>query len=473
MSFKEAIKSIITKLPAVTSPKGDVHLKRKLAWTFGILILYFALSNVPLFGLSSESTDLFERYRLLFAGTSGTLMFLGVYPLVSAQIIFSLLGGGGVIKEDLVPHGQAILRGTKKLLVFIVIFWTTMLLVVGGYIKPSIDLANTIGVDPSILAAGLFFQIFMGGVLILLLHEIGEKWGAISGGNLFILAGISHQLINGIINWKVDEGLPIGLIPRWIYFAQTGLPDGFVDILVDTGFLALIGTIVIFFIVVFVESSRIEIPLAHSAVTGARGRFPIKLLYAGHVPLIMTLILLANINTIGMILADNGITILGVSGSTPTSGLMYYLAPIHGPHSWIPYLVEEHYTSMDLVPPEVWQIGLRVITNAVMMIIGCIIFALTWVETTGMGTKNVAQNIYRSGMQIPGFKRSPQSIERIMERYIPRVTIIGGGIIGALAVMSSLTGIVGGLEGTYLLLAVGIVYQLYEDLASERMMDIR
>ena len=86
------------------------------------------------------------------------------------------------------------------------------------------------------------------------------------------------------------------LIPRWIYFAQSGLPDGFVDILIATGFLALISTIVIFFIAVFVESIRIDIPLAHSVARGVHGRFPIKLLYTGHIPLILTFALLININ---------------------------------------------------------------------------------------------------------------------------------------------------------------------------------
>ncbi len=118
------------------------------------------------------------------------------------------------------------------------------------------------------------------------------------------------------------------------------------------------------------------------------------------------------------------------------------------------------------------QIGVHVLADATMLIFGGIIFALFWVETTGMNAKNTANKIHNSGMQIPGFRRNVDSIERVMNRYIPRVTIIGGAFIGLLTLVASLLGTLGGAGGTGLLLAVSIVYRLYEDLASEQMMEM-
>jgi len=251
------------------------------------------------------------------------------------------------------------------------------------------------------------------------------------------------------------------------------LPTGFVNIIIDTGILALITTVTIFMLVVFVESTRIEIPLAHSAVRGARGRFPVKLIYASVLPMILVRALQANVQMIGLLLSSRGITILGeFSGNTPVGGIMYYLAPIHSPSDWIPSLVESHYGSLGHAAPAVWQIMLHVFCDAAMLILGGIVFALFWIETTGMGAKNVAQNIHNSGMQIPGFRRNIQSIERVMERYIPKVTIIGGAFIGALTLVASMMGTIGGAGGTGLLLTVSIVYRLYEDLASEQMMEM-
>ncbi|MHC1575282.1 MAG: preprotein translocase subunit SecY [Candidatus Methanogasteraceae archaeon] len=478
MSFREALEPILAKLPAVASPEGHVHLKKKLAWTAGILALYFALSNVPLFGMSPESTDMFHMYRAFFAGQGGTLMLLGIGPIVTGSIILQLLVGAKVINLDMSdPHDQALFQGAQKLLVFVMILFEALPQVLGGYIQPSTSIAADLGVEPSAIVFLLLFQICVGGVLILFMDEIVSKWGIGSGVGLFIVAGVSQQIITGLFSWIPEMGgnIPIGLLPRWMYFAQTTLPTGSIRILVDTGILALVTTIAIFLFVVFVESTRIEIPLAHSAVRGARGRFPIKLIYASVLPMILVRALQANIQMIGMLLSSKGITILGkFSESTPLGGIMYYLAPIHSPHDWVPSLVAAKYSTPELAmaSPELWQIMLHVFCDAAMLIVGGIIFALFWIETTGMGAKNVAQNVFQSGMQIPGFRRSPQSIERVMERYVPKVTIIGGALIGALTLVASMLGTVGGAGGTGLLLTVSIVYRLYEDLASEQMMEM-
>jgi preprotein translocase subunit SecY len=222
-----------------------------------------------------------------------------------------------------------------------------------------------------------------------------------------------------------------------------------------------------------VESTRIEIPLAHSAVRGARGRFPVKLIYSSVLPMILVRALQANIQMVGIILASRGITFFGeFSGSTPVNGIMYYLAPIHSPYDWIPSLVRESFANYGVAAPAVWQIGLHVFTDAVMLIVGGIIFALFWIETTGMGAKPTAQKIFNSGMQIPGFRRNIGSIEKVMQRYIPKVTVIGGAFIGLLTLVASLLGTLGSAGGTGLLLTVSIVYRLYEDIASEQMMEM-
>jgi preprotein translocase subunit SecY len=482
MSFKEAVEPILARLPAVASPEGHVHLKKKLVWTIGVLVLYLALSNIPLFGMSPESTDMFAMYRAFLAGQGGTLMLLGIGPIVTGSIILQLLVGSKVINLDMSdPHDQAIFQGAQKMLVFVMIIFTALPQVMGGYIEPSATVASEFGVSLNAIVLLLLIQICVGGVLILFMDEIISKWGIGSGVGLFIVAGVSQQIFTGLFNWIPESGpgsLPVGLLPRWIYMVQTGfgLPPGIIDMLLVTGLLALVSTVVIFMIVVFAESTRIEIPLAHSAVRGARGRFPVKLIYASVLPMILVRALQANLQMIGILLSNRGITILGefggTTGTTPLGGLMYYLAPINSPYDWIPSLVETEYTSMGLASPEVLQIMLRVFCDAGMLIGGGIIFALFWIETTGMGAKSVAQNIHRSGMQIPGFRRSPQSIERVMYRYIPKVTILGGAFIGALTLFASLLGTVGQAGGTGLLLTVSIVYRLYEDLASEQLMEM-
>ncbi|MHC1585269.1 MAG: preprotein translocase subunit SecY, partial [Candidatus Syntropharchaeia archaeon] len=266
-----------------------------------------------------------------------------------------------------------------------------------------------------------------------------------------------------------DYMWPIGVIPKWIYIAThmsfyEVIGGGF-NFLFVSGIIALITTVAIFFIVVYVESTRIEIPLTHSAVRGARGRFPVKLIYASVLPMILVRALQANIQMFGMLLYSRGITILGTyEGNRAVSGLMYYLDPIHSPYDWFPGLVSPEYAP--------WQIGLRIGADLAMMVIGGMIFAVFWIYTTGMGPKDVARQIHRSGLQIPGYRRSIGSIEKVMERYIPKVTIIGGAFIGLLCVMANMLGTLGDATGTGILLTVSIVYRLYEEVASEQMMEM-
>ncbi|HEY9206474.1 MAG TPA: preprotein translocase subunit SecY [Candidatus Methanoperedens sp.] len=484
MAF-ESLEPLLKRLPAVSRPEGHVHFKKKLGWTLGILVLYFALANIPLFGLDKNSIDLFESYRAFFAGTFNSLMVLGIGPIVTASIVLQLLVGASVIKMDLSdPHQQAIFQGLQKLLVFVMVALEALPQILGGYMRPDAILADQLGVDINVMTLLLFIQVCIGGVLILYMDEVVSKWGIGSGVGLFIIAGVADQIVRGLFSWVPTKSGEIpGFIPRWIGIISDPSSIGGLDYLLSGpgisyalfagGILALIGTVIIYLMVVYVESTRIEIPLAHAAVRGARGRFPVKLIYASVLPMILVRALQANIQMIGLILSSRGITIFGeYRQATPVSGLMYYLAPINSYNDWIPSLVSSKFTNLGVQGPALWQIGLHVLTDAIMLIGGGIIFALFWIETTGMGAKSVAEKIHKSGMQIPGYRRSSGTLERVMQRYIPKVTVIGGAFIGLLTLIASLLGTLGGAGGTGLLLTVSIMYRLYEDIASQQMMEM-
>ena len=89
-----------------------------------------------------------------------------------------------------------------------------------------------------------------------------------------------------------------------------------------------------------------------------------------------------------------------------------------------------------------------------------------------MGAAAVARQIQRSGMQIPGFRKDPRILTRVLERYIPVVTVIGGAAVGALASFADAVGTVGNTSGTGVLLTVGIMINLYEQIAREQAMEM-
>ena len=88
----------------------------------------------------------------------------------------------------------------------------------------------------------------------------------------------------------------------------------------------------------------------------------------------------------------------------------------------------------------------------------------------GLNAKKISKQLYDSGIQIPGFRSSKRQLYKILKKYIPALTIISGFFVGIIAFGADLTGALGG--GTGVLLTVGIVHRLYEELAEEQLMSM-
>ena len=177
--------------------------------------------------------------------------------------------------------------------------------------------------------------------------------------------------------------------------------------------------------------------LAHAQVSGARARFPVKLIYASVLPMILVRVLQANIQMVGMFLSNIGIYGIWVSLAVqqPQNGIMYYLAPINGPTQWMWWITDLGHAA--------WEVLLRLSVDITFMVVGGAIFALFWIKTAGLDSKDVARQIQLSGMSIPGYRRNPQVLEKYLDRYIPKVTVIGGVFIGILSVIANLFGVIG------------------------------
>jgi len=416
MGWKEAAEPVLTRMPTVARPEGHVPFKRKLLWTASVLMVYFFLTNIPLFGLGGQGSDIFGQFRSIIAGGQGSVLQVGIGPIVTASIVLQLLGGANLLglDTDNDPRDQILYQGLQKFLVVVMTVLTAAPMVFsGGFLPANQALGQSLGVGTFGVQLIIFAQVFVGGILILFLDEIVSKWGVGSGVGLFIIAGVSQQLIGGILSWQ-GLGTTTGILASWygILFGDLSLGPTFTGqwfqgILFDPGsILALFTTLLL------------------PAILGQ------------------------------------------YSDGQPIGGLFYYLAPIQSRADWMWFL--------GLTPGGIdpWQIGIRVGIDLIFMIVGGAVFAIFWVETTGMGPEATAEQIQDSGMQIPGFRRNPQVVEKVMERYIPQVTVIGGALVGLLAVMANMLGTIGNVSGTGLLLTVSITYKLYEEIAEEQLMEM-
>ncbi|MGB9844997.1 preprotein translocase subunit SecY [Methanothermobacter tenebrarum] len=443
--MREKLDPIFSIIPEVKRPEYRQAFKEKLKWTGIILILYFFLGQIPLYGLSPAAVDQFAQLRAVIAGNFGSILTLGIGPIVSASIILQLLVGGKLLKLDLSRHeDKAFFQGTQKLLAIIFTVFEAAILVLTGALAP---------LSPAFTGI-LILQMSIGGILIIFLDEVVSKWGFGSGVGLFIAAGVSQEIMVGAFNplpSPAQPGVPAGRIPGFLYLLATGQsPD------LQYYIIPILALIFVFLIVVYAESMRVEIPLTmgggKSWGRGPIGKYPLRFVYASNMPVILTSALLLNVQLMANVFQKLGHPILGeVSRGQAINGLAYLLTPPR---------------SIDII----YLDPLKVVFYAIVFIGFSILFAWLWIEISGLGPREVAKQLYQMGLQVPGFRSTKRQFERILKRYIPPLTILGGAFVGFLAFIADLTGALGG--GTGVLLTVGIVYRLYEEIAQEQLMDM-
>lgn len=448
--------NIISNLPEVRGPKQKrLPFNEKLKWTLVILVIFYVLGFVPLFGLGENALQQFEFLSIILGASFGSLISLGIGPLVTASIVLQLLSGTGILRLDLTTgDGRRRFQGLQKVFAIgFVIFEGAVYVLMGG-LAPEAALAGT----PlyAQLQGLLIFQLILGGIMIMFMDEVVSKWGFGSGISLFIAAGVAQQIFIRAFNFLPSPTNPEiagGAIPSLFQFLSQGdVTNAALQIA------AVVSTIVVFLICVYFQSMKAEIPLSFGKVRGYGMRWPLNFFYTSNIPVILVAALMANIQLFAHLLERWGWPILGTfSGNSPVSGLVYWL------------------NSPDVVSSIIqgsfnFTILGQALIYVLVFMIGSVIFAIFWMQTANMDARSQARQIMASGLQIAGFRRDERVLEKILSRYIWPLTIIGGAAVGLLAALADLTGALS--RGTGILLAVMIIYKLYEEIAKHHMMDM-
>jgi len=465
--FLKAFEPVSRLMLEVKSPERRVRFTEKLFWTAAALVLYFVMSEVPLYGIGGAGAqDSLYYYRVIFASSRGTLMELGIGPIVTAGLILQLLAGSGFISFDSSdPDDRSLFTGASKVLSIVMTGAQASAYLIGG-------LFGNLDVRQSII---IFLQLLVAGIVIMLLDEMIQKgWGIGSGISLFIMAGVAQSIL-----WDSLAMVPApGTEPPRLYGVMSALIGALVsrnpldNIMISPenypSLLGLATTIGVFLFVIYAEGIRVELPLAHAQYRGFRGRYPIKLLYVSNLPVIFASALFGNVFFISQLIwsrfnRDNANTWLNLFGqfnmteqgrAEPIGGLAYYVIAPRG--------------FSDVIGSS--ETLIRSLIYASILIVFCVLFSFIWLEVGGLDPRTVAKQLVDSGMQIPGFRRSEKPVELILRRYIPIVTVLGGLVVGLLAAISDFLGAFG--TGTGILLTVGIIYQYYQELVRERVTEM-
>jgi len=444
------LKDILHNLPEVRPPEEKkLSFNVKLKWTIIVLAAFFILANISLYGLRAEALMKFENIAILLGTDFGSIITLGIGPIVMASIILQLLVGSKILNIDMTdPEGKKYFQGLQKLLVFgFIIFESIVYTMMGG--TPALPGYTWI----------VIVQLMIGGTLILFMDEVCHKWGFGSGVSLFIAAGVGWRLITGLFGFLGPEGnlQAIGSIPVILVSFFSAVPA------IKTGMSALaavLSTTIIFLIIVWAQSLKIEIPLSYDRLRGYNIKWPLAFFYASNIPVILTGAFIANLQLFGGLIQNSlgRPTWLGdFSNGVAQGGLAFWA----GSTNLLGLAIEGGLQ---------WVYALQSFTHIIIFVVFSAVFSVFWLKTACMDAQSQAKNIIKSGLQIPGFRKDERVLEAMLSRYVMPLTVMGGIAVGLLAAVSDVMGTITG--GTALLLGIMIIYQFYQNIAQQHAMDM-
>jgi len=463
---------IFNFIPEVRKPEEKkLSFKVKLTWTLIILGAFFILANISLFGLSNNALSRFEYLAIILGTDFGSIISLGIGPIVMASIILQLLTGSGVLNIDTASEeGRRFFQGLQTILVFFFIIFEAAVYVLMKGLEASPGYTGIV-----------IFQLVLGGLAIFYMDQVTQKWGFGSGVSLFIGAGVSWRIITGGFQFVDQQGqnclLDFKNIPcsgKVLVLVQSIINKYPVEFL--SALAAILSTIIIFLIVVWAQSLKVEIPLAFGKIRGYTTKWPLSFFYASVIPVILTAALIANIQLFGGLI-ENAAS--ACSGGASCSGLASFLSHF----TFLGHFVSGRAVSglafwmgstniLDLLIKGgfLYSYLLQGLTHILFFVVFSTLFSVFWVKTSGMGAEKQAHNIAASGLQVAGFRQDERIIESILNRYVMPLTVMGGAAIGLLAATTDLLGAL--VSGTSILLVIMIMFQFYQSIAKQHETDM-
>ncbi len=467
------LKPIFKYIPEIKKPtEKKLELKTKLKWTFIVLLSFFILSNVPLFGLSKNALSRFDYLAIILGTNFGSIISLGIGPIVMASIILQLLAGSGILNIDrTTEEGKKFFSGLQKLLIFAFIFFEAVIYVVMQGLQAVHGLTSLV-----------IFQLILGGFAIFYMDELTTKWGIGSGVSLFIAAGVSLRLITSSFQFINQQGKDcllnfsnVACSGKFLVLIQSLINRSSIELISAVS--SIIVTLLIFGMVIFFQSLKVEVPLSYKNIRGYTVKWPLLFFYSSVIPVILVAALAANIQLFGSLIENT-------AGSCLTAGATCTGMAKFASH----FLFLGHFANGQAVSGLAFYVGstnildlfirggflpkylIQAFTSTLFYVFFSTIFSIFWVKTSGMDAKSQAKNIVSSGLQVSGFRRDERVIETILNRYIMPLTVVGGAVIGLLAALTNLLGAL--VSGTAMLLVIMIFFQLYQDVIQQHQVEI-
>ncbi|CBH17585.1 protein transport protein SEC61 subunit alpha, putative [Trypanosoma equiperdum] len=457
---------ILAFLPEVATPLRVVPIRERIMWTFVALFIFLVCCQVPVFGARpGQASDPFYWMRVVLASNKGTLMELGISPIVTASLVMELLVGVRIISYDINnKRERAVYEGVQKIVaLFITIVEATAYVSSGMYGD-----VREIGV---FMCGLIVLQLTFATMVCILLDELLQNgWGLGAGTSLFIATNICDTII-----WKCFSPSTIntgrgsefeGAIIAFFHLLVTrtdkvrALKEAFYRPQLPN-LTNVFATVLLFAVVVFLQGFRVPLMTKSRNAAADRQPYIIKLFYTSNMPIILQTSVVSNINFFSQILSRRFgqfnflINLLGrwESRAYSQSGQMY---PVGG----LAYYLTAPSTFYDMINDPV-----HAVLYIVFILFSCATFSKLWVAISHTGPRDVAKRLVSEGRWLAQARESEEDMARLLEKYIPVAASFGGLCVGALTLFADFLGAIG--SGTGVLLSVTMINQYYDILREE------
>jgi len=461
-NYLQYVQPLCVFLPEIKESNKKISFREKTIWTCLILLIFLICCQTPLFGIAkTDNQDPLYWARAILASNRGSLMELGISPIVTSSMIAQLLVGLKLLDVGETPAEKALFEAVQKLLGFTITFVQSVFYVMSGMYGSPSDL----GVFRTLL---LILQLNISGMIVVLLDELISKgYGFGSGLNLFIATNVCETIIWQTFSPKMTETIQgFQFEGSFIqYLAALAVGHGGANRIAAlinavhrnalAGIYHSVATFIVFAVAIYFQGFKVDIQIQHSKVNTQRTTYPIKLFYTSTTPIMLHSTLLSNIFMMSQMIYNRyPQSILALSlgqwaksdnHMVPVGGLCYYMNRPDG----IKQVVND---------------PLQCLAYMVFMLISCAFFSKTWLTVSGSQAKDVAKQLKSQQMIVAGHRE--QSSVAILNRYIPIAASFGGLCIGALSIFADFSGALG--SGTSILLAVSIVSNLHEMVQKEQ-----
>ena len=425
----------------------SIDIRRKLLYTLGFLALYRVAANVPVPGVDLAALEAFRAnlgangtffnfLDLLSGGTVSqfSLLSMGVYPYITAQIILQLL-------TPIIPALQRRMEEDPREGQKWMEKWTYILAVPMAALSAigQVNIFNSYATNAGlsqivpfgfsgdlILPSITVLMVMTGGTMFAIwLGELISEYGMRKQGlSLIIFAGIVVSLPSNLVSMMQDEQ------NRWVLLAMT-----------------IVVLILTIYAIVFVQQGRRNVPVMYPGRRmGNRMSMPVK----GSLPLM--------VNMAGMIPLIFASAIL----QFPAIVSSYF---INSKIEWIASFAQGTQNTFNGQGGVYWLIYFLMV----------VIFTFFYTDVL-FAQQNYGDNLKRMGAQIPGVSRGAPT-QRYLTKVQRRITLPGALFLGLVAVLPYLMQFImpisaqgSGLllvSSAGLLIVVGVVRDVFQNIDAE------